>query len=125
MVWPAPEMPRSLGNATWATAPLIASMQIGVMTSDKSVEVLKIFRTSFGHLNRTSLELVEMSSHILFASSTGTALEIHGVAAPNPVAEGFEARNKVLVEISRVQLGFAAFQMYLTSATFCENFHDF
>ena len=59
------------------------------------VEVLKIFRKSFGNLNRTSLELVEMSSHILFASSTGTALEIHGVAAPNPVAEGFDARTEI------------------------------
>ena len=83
VVWPAPEMPRSLGNATWATAPLIASMQIGVMTSDghdlttwhdltrlddfrsefseqkprnmfwKSVEVLKIFRKSQQNISGT------------------------------------------------------------------------
>ena len=76
-----------------------------------------------------------MSSQILFASNS-TALQIHGVAAPNPVVEGFEARaamigrlshfspifslNKVLVEI-RVQLRFAAFQCI----SYLQDFNDF
>ena len=76
MVWPAPEMPRSLGNATWETAQLIASMQIGVMTLDD----FSIFSSTVQlHRNKSEEKHVEAVEAVEVLKIFGFLSEIENI----------------------------------------------